>query len=60
MNMVFNRSSLFTDYDAILIAVNHDEYMNYDEAKLKKWWILMGLFLTKGTFKKKDKDTKIP
>lgn len=50
---------LSNDYDAILIAVNHDEYMNYDEAKLKKMMNPNGfIFDVKGTFKKKIKDTK--
>jgi UDP-N-acetyl-D-galactosamine dehydrogenase len=44
------------DYDAILLAVNHDEYLNLDDSYFKKISHSGAIFFdVKGSFKKKIK-----
>ena len=46
-----------TDYDAIIVAVNHDEYSNWDEAKFKSHMKAPGLLVDiKGIYKNNNFD----
>lgn len=52
-------NELSNDYDAVLIAVNHDQFMEYTEAQLKSMMKPNGfIFDVKGAFKTKVNDIK--